>query len=308
MKIHRCECCNYETDRLSNYKKHLTSKKHKKNEQNYTPKNGEITPKNGGTTPKNGGTGFKCSYCKKQFKYKNHKARHLRSCKVKVQKELEEKNKLLEKRLKIERTEREKEKLERLRYEQKTIEMEAEKNEILNRFNEYLMKLWDERTKPQIVNIQNNNTINIDTLTIGYVRKHFNDAHNYEDLMNPTLSNNEIQLIEQSPINGCYELIKGRCIDNIELEKRPIHLVDHSRKKYVVRKDGKWITDIKGELILKEMDKKAAWIIKRYDLNNKKQLKTHMGIMDALLNDKYKVLEYLNDDVLLKDNAKLISG
>jgi hypothetical protein len=112
-------------------------------------------------------------------------------------------------------------------------------------------------------------------------------------------------LIEESPINGCYELVKGRCIDNIEIEKRPIHLVDKSRKKYALRKNDEWVTD-QGDEILKGVDQKVNWVIKRYDLNKKKDRDKQMTILQEILADKYKILDYLNDDVLLKDNAYLI--
>jgi hypothetical protein len=93
--------------------------------------------------------------------------------------------------------------------------------------------------------------------------------------------------------------LKKRC------NKRPIHLVDKSRKKYALRKDGQWITD-GGDSILKEIDKKVSWLIKRYDLDNKIQREKQLDILKMMLSEKYKILDYLNDDVLLKDNAGLI--
>jgi hypothetical protein len=180
---------------------------------------------------------FNCEHCGRNI-YRKNKSRHYARCKEKIkkeiQKELEEKNKILKDQL-------EEEKMKRLEYEQKNREMEIknkemeeEKNKILIKFNEHLLKIFEEKSKPQIVNVQNNNNnnINVEQLTIRYVRKNFTDAFNYEDLMKPLMNDNEIKLIEESPIGGCYELLKRRCIDDVDIEKRPIHLVDKSRKKY----------------------------------------------------------------------------
>jgi hypothetical protein len=295
-KKYYCGICNYETNRLSDYKKHLSTKKHKKNVEKYSTKIVVSSTKIVGKTTEIVEKKLNCDFCGQNFSRSDSLKRHQKVCKLKdktlIEKEkkiYEEKNKLLEQKMK--------------ELELKNKQMEEEKNQILKHFNECLMKIWQEKTKPQVVN--NINNINIEQLTIRYVRKHFTDAYNYEDLMEPLLTNEEIKLIEQSPINGCYELLKGRCIDDIDIQKRPIHLVDKSRNKYALRKDGQWITD-KGESILKELDKKVSWLIKQYDLDNDTERDLQLNILQSVLSDKYKILDYLNDNVLLKDNAKLI--
>ncbi len=324
-KKYSCEICIYETNRLSDHKKHLQTKKHIKNARKNSTKNVDDTTKNVDKTTKNVDAKLKCIYCNKFYSRIDSLKRHKLKCKLKdkklienKQKKYEEKTKLLEKKL-------EEEKLERLKYEQKTKEIEeernqiimekekqmkeieAEKNQILQQFNEYLLKLWDEKTKPQIINNNIQNNINVEQLTIRYVRKNFTDAYNYEDLMDPLLDNNEIKLIEKSPITGCYELLKNRCIDSIDIDKRPIHLVDKSRRKYALRKDNQWITD-EGDLILKEVDKKVSWIIKGYDLNIKNDREKQMNILQMMVSDQYKILDYLNDDIILKENVNLIKA
>ena len=80
LKKYNCKICNYETNRLSDNKKHLLTKKHIENEKNMLPtphlKNGDPHLKNGEGHPKNGEIlgkskklkGFECNYCKKWFK------------------------------------------------------------------------------------------------------------------------------------------------------------------------------------------------------------------------------------------------
>jgi hypothetical protein len=49
----------------------------------------------------------------------------------------------------------------------------------------------------------------------------------------PELTTEEIGFLnENSAINGCFQLLKRRCIDDIDVDKRPMHLVDAARKKY----------------------------------------------------------------------------
>ena len=62
-------------------------------------------------------------------------------------------------------------------------------------------------------------------------------------------------------VNGFYrlgadyaaeEMIETRCITNFTAEERPIHCVDSSRDKYVVRKDNSWVVDNNGEMIVEK--------------------------------------------------------
>ncbi len=323
MKKYNCQICNYETNRLSDHKKHLQTKKHKNNlEKSATLqrlRRGEVRTVRGEGRPYRGeflqksenskkSKGFTCEFCEKYFKDRSHKARHYKLCKDKTIHELKLKDKELQ-RAEQEKLEIQKRaELEKLEMQKKAEQAEREKQELLEQFNNCLLKLWEEQSKPQVVNnIQNIQNINIDSLNITYVKKNFLDAYNYEDLMDPLLTHDEIQLIEESPINGCYELVKSRCIDNIELEKRPIHCVDPARKKYALRTNDEWTLDYNGNKILNGVDKKISWMIKNYDLNLTNHRDKHLKILQGMLSDKYKIMDYLKDDVILKENAKMLT-
>jgi len=93
---YNCEICNYSTNKLFNYNKHLNTKKHIDNEnKNTIPKNGIEIPKNGIGVPKND---IKCCYCNKIIKFKNHLKRHYDTCKEKI---IKEKNEVINKLQKI---------------------------------------------------------------------------------------------------------------------------------------------------------------------------------------------------------------
>ncbi len=318
VKKYFCKLCNYETDIHCNYQKHIKTKKHKNKEkvkfQIQVSDSGDSFSEIGDQFSDFGDNSIKCEYCNRKINFKKNLHRHLKSCKEKIKYDIEVQKKELElakltleqEKLAIQKKQREMEENQRKMEEEKNNILE-EKNEMLEKFNNYLLKLWEEQTKQPIVNnIQNN--IKIDSLNITYIKKNFLDAYNYEDLMDPLLTNNEIKLIENSPINGCYELVKSRCIDNIELEKRPIHCVDAARKKYALRTNDEWTLDYNGNKILNGVDNKISWLIKNYDLNNVDHRNKHLKILQGMLSDKYKIMDYLKDDVILKENVKLLNN
>jgi hypothetical protein len=335
MKKYICDICNYSSTRYYDIKRHNQSKKHQKNEKNVSHKNGSSSHERGSVSHKNGNILNKiikttknkeidCEYCGKKISYKRHLKRHYSKCKYKLtydeeieKQQIIEKIKLekinyqlkckkLEEKLETELIEKQRIEEDRQRIEEDKQQIEKEKEEILNNFNQCLIKIWEEKTKPQIVNNIQNNTINAEQLTIRYVRKNFTDAYNYDDLMIPDLSNEEIKLIEESPISGCYNLVKNRCVNGIKIDKRPLHLVDKSRNKFAVRMDDQWITN-NGDLILKGIDKKISSMINKYDLDNESDRENQMNILKMMLSNKLKILDYLSDDILLKDNAKLLT-
>jgi len=100
-KEHLCKVCNYKTDRLSSFKKHLQTNKHKKNS---LKKSSYITPNNGVIAQNNvvNLNKVKCEYCNK-FIHKSNKPRHYSHCKMKdIVKKDKEINELLKKNKKLE--------------------------------------------------------------------------------------------------------------------------------------------------------------------------------------------------------------
>jgi hypothetical protein len=48
-------------------------------------------------------------------------------------------------------------------------------------------------------------------------------------------------------------------------------------------------------------------MLKKYDLSDKNHQKNHINILKEMLSDKkYKIINYLKDNVLLKENALLL--
>jgi hypothetical protein len=69
--------------------------------------------------------------------------------------------------------------------------------------------------------------------------------------MNKPLTNEEKDYTDKNgAILGCNNLLVNRCIDDIDINKRPFHCVDESRLKFILRNNDKWEVDSKGEQIM----------------------------------------------------------
>jgi hypothetical protein len=139
-----------------------------------------------------------------------------------------------------------------------------------------------------------------------YVINNYKDAHNIEDLLNSPLTDEEKQYIfENGSILGCYKLLQSRCIDNIDVDKRPFHCLDVSRCKYLLRSKNDWGVDQCGEqiLILGCNKIKDAYDIK--DISDLEQYGKNMEQLIKLETEgKPKILKELNKKALLKNNIK----
>jgi hypothetical protein len=124
----------------------------------------------------------------------------------------------------------------------------------------------------------------------------------------PELTEDEKKMIsEESVINGCYKLLMGRCINNIEIDMRPMHLVDEARKKYLLRSNGNWITDKGGEKIMEHVKNKLKGLYTsdtEKDSNNVIQEK-NMKLME-LFSSKISILPFINEFIILKNNKLLL--
>ena len=153
MPPHNCELCNYNTNLLGNFKRHLKTNKHRaklnNGENNYnnlglmtsndpkmTSNDPKMTPNDHQMTPV-----IKCNYCKCVFTTIPHKRRHeLHSCK-------DNKDILLKQ---IKKMEKEKKELYK--------KMENEKKELYKKIDELISKVGNNNTNNNI-QTQNNNII-----------------------------------------------------------------------------------------------------------------------------------------------------
>jgi hypothetical protein len=319
VKKYNCKLCLYDTDVNCNYEKHLLSKKHivRKNAVPIITKLSQKKPSISQKKPIKKNT---CEYCGKNLSKSTHIVRHYKACKEKDKYELllrerertssaskealdtllsqEQKQKTIDEKLKETELQLIKEKKEKLKFEEQTNKLLQENKELTNDYNAFL-KLVAEKglDKPTITN--NNNICNI-----YYILNNCKDASNYDELMSNPLSVDEINSLQNnSAIVGPYELLNNRCIENIEFEKRSIHLVDQSRDKYCVKMDDDWQIDIHGDIIKNELEKLVIPVyLNRQDNISIDSMMTNNMKTKEFYNNRDKILNYANKDLLLKNN------
>lgn len=315
-KTYKCSFCNYDTIIHCNYEKHLLSAKHKKNYELSSSKNDKNKSKNDKKSSQN--DKIKCEYCDK-LTFKSNIARHLKTCKVKhdsdIKKEIEKKKqteiKSIEQQLKKENDAKLLEQIEKL---QKEAEVKQQETEILRKkydeLNDRLIKhLEDYKDTIQnriiINNIQNNTKFDID-----YIDKHCLEANDYKLIMEKDLTEAELEdLKNSSHIEGPVKLMYDRCIKDIPLVKRSIHLLDESRKKYYIYYDGSWQIDQNGKIITDTIVSTAqpAYMNNIDEVPIDIVLKNHEKFQ-RLYNERLKILAELNDELLLKNNINKIKA
>jgi len=249
-----------------------------------------------------------CKYCKKELSAKRSLKRHYKACKMKPKRDLEvtttiEKNNLV-KKIKDQGN----------KLEEKDNKLE-EKDTIIKQYEEKLQEIEREYfnfTKKMAEKDGGNKTVNNNTFNMFFVLNNYDEAYNIEELMDPPLTEDEIKyILLRGAIAGCYKLILNRCIDNIKLEKRPLHCVDSSRNKYLLHTENEWSIDLNGSKLLRGIYPKVRSV---FDLqinegDSPKRvnevLKNMEQIRDLELYGEKRILKYLNRKTLLKNNAPL---
>jgi hypothetical protein len=226
----------------------------------------------------------------------NNLKRHESICPKKNEVQLEHKNEQLERKL------QETEKLN-IKMKEQFIK-EKEEAEQKQKQTEEQFRMYTEQIQMLLQNL-NKKKIKYNQINSAFVIANFTEAYNLEDLMDPELTEEEIKMLnDNSPIAGCYYLLKSRCIDNIEVEKRPFHLVDIARKKYLIRTNGNWLSDVGGETILNPISDKIkdVWLTRPLT-DTQEQLISKIEKMNEYGKNSKKILDYINDHIILKNNT-----
>ena len=239
-------------------------------------------------------TKTKCEYCKRYITKKNisrHKKRCMNDEKYKLQKIVEEKE------------EKEKSYQEEIKQKDEKIKKIEEELEALK--HEYF-----EFTKEMARNnnvIQNSNK----SVNMSFIKKNYNNAKNFEEVMDPALTDDEIREIKQFGVKvGVYNLLNNRCINGINVEDRPFHCVDESRNKYLLRTSNDWIVDKNADQIMNKAREKVDEVvdtkIERGDSMEKieRNVKNITELLDFEKKGKKRLLKELNKETNIKNNVK----
>lgn len=312
-KKYTCMACDYESDKLFNYKKHMNSKSHKivtaTNSDTEDQKNwAEI----GLNSTKYGPTLMSteiieqnevvCKYCSKSICRAKNLKNHYEICKQKIKYDMEIQNKVFKEeceRLKNELNAKD-EMISVLHKAKQEIEEERKtlSSELIKQSKQLIKQLQNDKLNYSIINNITNNV----RLDIGYIDKNCKPL-DFKEVMAIELDENEKEyLTKHSHIDGPYQILYDRCIKDVPFEKRSFHLLDAARSKYYVFYDGSWKVDKGGETILHEIVLKVT----DFYTESKTTLVDFSFKNKGLNADKSKILKYLADDILLKNNEQIM--
>lgn len=265
--------CNYTTEKSFNYDRHMKSRKHQKKTKE--------------------GKNNKCKFCGKGFSTYHSLLRHHDICMDKKIHDMEEKHN--------KRVEDEIRKRDNLLKEQQ-IEHLSHINEIEKDYRDIIKNIAPSALDHKTIN---NNSINM-----YYVMNNFNDALDYQKIMDEPITDDEKKmLLETGSVEGCCELIKNRCVDNIGLNERPIHCVDVARLKFMIHVDGEWSSDIRGKRLVDAVAPKVYKIFMdhaKVSEDNEIKLKM-MNESVNLMNNKTKIANQISDYIILNAKNKICS-
>jgi hypothetical protein len=340
-----CNSCNYNTDRLFNYNKHLLSKKHIKFEQLYKKSTFTKIDENEGFDD-NGddnegfddnddfndvNDGFTndvicivdtshllCKFCTKKIR-KSNMTRHYKTCKYKKV-NIYDGIKLnhnqtscihCSKPISINNKARHQNNCKHKK--NNLITLPNDTSNILTTENDELKKINNDLMdcmKLLVKNIGNNNNNHNsnNTCNIIHVMNNCPDALDFNKLMDAPITSGELQdLNENSALVGSINFLLKRCVTDIDPKDRPFHLADESRGKYCVKLGNDWTIDSKGDLIINklcEILKSVYLAIDKNDSPEMRMIKNNKYL--DLYNNKHKILNYIKDQILLKNNSKLM--
>ena len=313
-KKYNCIICKYSTELHSNYKKHLTTKRHKDNKQKSDTlimskfdignTNFDMTmSKNDIIKPES--IMVACEYCKKKLSRHNTIKRHYITCKEKIKSDIEEnKNKIINEQSYLikENTTNIKQKDNQIEEQIKQIQ---QTEELLEKVKEDYIELLQ---KVASNNIKTKKFITNGTLNAKFVLTHFPNATPIETLMDPPLTQEEIKLIKDNgPIAGCYELIKKRCVTDIAPHDQPFHCVDGTRIKFLTKTLKGWTIDYGGEAIIYRAFAKVREVFPTdVNIGSLVQIENMKKIFELETKGKRKIIKQLCKKTLLKNNVGLL--
>jgi hypothetical protein len=282
MEKYVCKLCNYETTILSNYRKHLKTKKHKKREgelgvkmdndmiiEQKTDKKRTLVEKKGQKTDSKRTFSSKkllnvCKYCEKEFSSRQTLLRHEKKyCKQKED---------LTTKLDIQA-----EIIERLEEERREYKMEKEK--LYKQIEELIKKAGN-------TTIHHGSTITNNTINL--------NSYGKEDLSHITESF-KTQLIK-GPFGMIPKMIEAVHFNDKKPENKNISLSNMNGKYISVYKDGKWLYCNKNDVMDELMETNYYILDSHYEGND--------GVLNETQKKRYEKFQDKYGDGDLEKNTK----
>ena len=288
-----CEKCDFTCSKESNWKKHLTTAKHKK----------EIT---GNVGNEQTTVLYECDVCNKEFKTNSGLWKHKKKCSIG---QVENNNKLpefdIDKELLI----------KMLLKNQDIMEGVILKNsDVMEKMVEIMPQLGN--------NSHNTNSLNTNNFNIQmFLNEHCKNAMNLTDFIQSLPITNETY--DSTIENGLTKTITNMMVNglkDLDILERPIHCTDTSRKTLYIKDSNKWEKD--NELLhilkgIKELSLKQRTLIQKWqDMNDGwstdenlqlKMTKLIGNLMTSIENDEKetgKIIRSISKNVYLDKDTK----
>ena len=248
-KEYICECCNYKCFNKTNYEKHLTTAKHKKQELS---KN-RITL-NDGKVGKVANEEFVC-ICGKSYKYRQGLFKHQQKCNNKQPITLETQKSGVSEELVCQLV-KDNTDMKKLFGDLVNVIKDKDKQleNVVKENTELTKKIVE--MKPSMGNNNNNNN-NTNNFNINmFLNEQCKDAINMTDFVKSIQVS--FEQLDYTKVNGLEKGITKILMDNInKLGKfeRPLHCTDIKRETLYIKDDNKWEKDLSKEKIKKAINK-----------------------------------------------------
>jgi len=255
MPIFKCELCQFECSKLSNFNIHETTRKHKnavKNKQKLTGETKKETMETciNATANNNTKINLVCRLCNKEYKSRCGLWKHLKICKEKPKDNCSS-NELLNliNNNKLDTTE----------ILLSVLKDNTELRALMAEQNNKIINLMAAQPAP-VTNITNNtNTINNQFNLNVFLNETCRDAMN----INEFIENIEIQMKElefvanNGYVAGITDIILTR-LKQLDVSKRPVHCTDLKRETLYVKDSNEWNKDTTDNSKIKNMITKVA--------------------------------------------------
>ena len=233
---YECVLCAYSTSNITNYKKHLKTKKHlKKADGKSVGKVGTL-----GKQKSSLGRVYLCEYCDTEYGSKSSFYRHKKECD------------LIQEIKKLKKSEKNLNNI--IDTQKQFVKMATETNKSINMTN-----------SNNVINNQNTNNISINM----YLNEHCKNAMNLTDFV----KNIKLQLSDIIPESNYIDCVSNILIKNLkdlQPTERPIHCSDPKRLQFYVKDGESWEKDVdKIDTSIDDIHTKQFDLLHKFDENNK---------------------------------------
>ena len=307
VKKYFCVYCNYTCSRISDWKKHTLTAKHKKN----------VVFSNTSNTSKIRQDRW-CCECGKEFKHRGSLYNHKKKC-AKIAKiaEIAEEEKEENEEVTIKKNDDPDYKnllIQAMKQIQKKDDLVSEAMKEMTEMRKEMTEMRKENTKliPLIGN-NNNNTTNNFNLNL-FLNEKCKDALNLTDFVNSL----KVQLtdLEYTAENGHIAGITNifhNALSNLEETKRPLHCTDLKREVLYIKDNNEWHKDENKEeikvavnkVVNKNIGNQAKWIDAHPNLNDETEMEKYIKMQDHSLGtgqeiEKNKIVKNIMKEVIIQ--------